>query len=37
MRRGQKLLAGLMHYSYDACYTEFTKQQGQRMATQWLA
>ena len=26
-----------MDYSYDPCYTEFTPQQGQRMAQQWLA
>ncbi len=26
-----------MDYSYDACYTEFTPDQAQRMAEQWLA
>ncbi len=26
-----------MDYSYDACYEEFTSQQGRRMAEQWLA
>jgi hypothetical protein len=26
-----------MDYSYDRCYEEFTSQQGQRMAEQWLA
>ena len=36
-RAGLDPIHNYMDYSYDPCYTEFTPQQGQRMAQQWLA